>query len=85
MIVVCSSLLDYIDAAQEDKGTFLIDKRNYLKDCLEWIVAIADRYGCTWYHVDALTKEGHPRHPLYLKKNGTIEQFDIHTYLQQLK
>ena len=63
----------------------LIEKREYLKECLMKIADIADTYMCTWYTMGTLTKGGHPRHPLYLSNECKKEEFKIHDYLEKLK
>jgi len=59
-------------------------KKEYLKKCLEEIVRIADKYQVTWYTIGQETKDGHPRHPLYLKEDSCKKTFDVHTYLKRL-
>lgn len=61
-----------------------IEKRNYLKECLEDMVNIADQYKAVWCKVGKCSVKGHPHHPLYLKKDSKIEEFDIETYLALL-
>jgi len=51
----------------------LIESRGYLQDCLRDIQALAENYGRKWYRAGTLTKKGHPRHPLYLKKETVLE------------
>lgn len=63
----------------------LIEKRTYLKDCLEGIVNLASTYNCTWYNCGETTKEGHPRHPLYLSGEGRLKEFAISEYCKNLK
>ncbi len=63
----------------------LIKTRKYLKDCLERIIKIADTYQCNWYTIGQRTKEGHPHHPLYLKRECKTEPFDIHQYIKMLR
>lgn len=63
----------------------LIEKREYLKECLMKIVDIADTYNCNWYTMGTLTKGEHPRHPLYLNGKCKKEKFDIHDYLKKQK
>ena len=63
----------------------LIKTRKYLKECLQSIASIADAYECKWYTIGAKTKEGHPHHPLYLNRKCRMEEFDIHTYLRDMK
>lgn len=61
-----------------------IEKRNYLKGCLEDMVNIADQHKAVWCKVGKCSVKGHPHHPLYLKKDSRIEEFDIETYLDLL-
>ena len=51
----------------------LIETEQYLKDCLEGIVKIAEKYGCHWYTIGERTKAGHPHHPLYLRRDAEME------------
>lgn len=59
----------------------LIETEQYLKDCLEGIVKIAEKYGCHWYTIGERTKAGHPHHPLYLRRDAEMEPFDVREYL----
>ena len=61
----------------------LIKKRKYLVRCLKDIViTIGDN--APWYSVGAKSKNGHPHHPLYLKKDLGFDEFDISSYLESL-
>lgn len=62
----------------------LIEKRRYLKECLKSIAQIADTYQCHWYTMGELTKDGHPRHPLYLSKECCKKKFVVSDYLNKL-
>ena len=59
----------------------IIEKREYLKACVKDMVDIGNRYNATWYKAGAVSKAGHPHHPLYLKKDSKLELFDMETYL----
>lgn len=63
------------------QGT-VITKRPYLVDCLNQIVDISKKYDCNWYCAGHLTKFGHPRHPLYLRKTEKLKEFDIDEYIK---
>ena len=63
----------------------LISTRTYLKKCLEQIVEVADLHNCKWCIYGDTTKDGHPRHPLYLSSKCTRNNFDIHEYLRKVK
>lgn len=59
----------------------IIEKRSYLKTCVADMVRIGNEYDAAWYKAGAVSKAGHPHHPLYLKKDERLELFDMDTYL----
>ncbi|MBE6947383.1 MAG: DUF1643 domain-containing protein [Ruminococcaceae bacterium] len=59
----------------------IIEKRDYLADCLRDMVEAGQTYGARWYCAGAVTKKGHPHHPLYLRKDEKIKPFDVMQYL----
>lgn len=61
-----------------------IKKRKYLIQCLKGIVEITKKHSIKWYTIGRKTKEGHPHHPLYLKRGLDLEIFDIEEYLKKL-
>lgn len=63
----------------------IIEKRDYLSDCVRDMLAIGKEYGASWYCAGAITKKGHPHHPLYLRKDEKIRVFDVEAYLENLK
>ena len=63
----------------------IIEKRPYLFDCLDDIYKIAKKYNCRWVRLGKISKSGHPHHPLYLRKDEKIEDFDMDAYMQKLK
>ena len=60
----------------------IIEKRAYLSDCVADMLAIGQDYGAKWYCAGAVTKKGHPHHPLYLRKDEKLKPFDVESYLQ---
>ena len=62
----------------------IIEKRDYLPACLKDMLMVGEEYGASWYCAGAVSKKGHPHHPLYLRKDEKIKPFDVHTYLQKL-
>ena len=62
----------------------IIEKRDYLPACVQDMVAVGQEYGATWYCAGAISKKGHPHHPLYLRKDEKIRPFDVDAYLQSL-
>ena len=59
----------------------VIEKRGYLKDCLRDMLDIGRKYAAQWYCAGAITKKGHPHHPLYLRKDEKLRPFDVEHYL----
>lgn len=62
----------------------IIEKRPYLVDCVREMIDIGNEYGAKWYTVGKRSVKGHPHHPLYLKNNSPVEEFDIQTYIDNL-
>lgn len=60
----------------------IIEKRAYLAECVRDMVSIGQSYGANWYCAGAITKKGHPHHPLYLRKDEKLKPFDIEGYLE---
>ncbi|MBM6887088.1 DUF1643 domain-containing protein [Pseudoflavonifractor phocaeensis] len=59
----------------------IIEKRPYLPTCLTDMVRIGNELGATWYSAGPFSKKGHPHHPLYLRKDSTLDIFDVSNYL----
>lgn len=59
----------------------LIDKRPYLFSSLVDIAKLPELINCRWFCLGALTKGGHPRHPLYIRLDEAILPFDIRGYI----
>lgn len=59
----------------------VIEKRGYLKDCVRDMLDIGRQYSAQWYCAGAITKKGHPHHPLYLRKDEKLRPFDVEHYL----
>ena len=59
----------------------IIEKRVYLPACVQSMIALGERYGAKWYSAGKISKKGHPHHPLYLKKDTPLDDFDIKAYL----
>ena len=63
----------------------IVEMRPYLKNCLREMVDISYKYGANWYSSGAISKKGHPHHPLYLRKDSGLDIFDMESYLKILK
>ena len=55
-----------------------------LKKCFKDIVSTCNVYKVNWLCLKK-TKAGHPSHPLYLKRNLKLVEFDVENYLKQLE
>lgn len=62
----------------------LIEKRGYLSQCLRDMLSIGKEFGAAWYCAGAITKAGHPHHPLYLRKDEILRPFDLDHYLERM-
>ena len=62
----------------------IIEKREYLPECLKEMVSIGQEYGADWYCAGKCSKKGHPHHPLYLRKDEKLRTFDTAAYLENL-
>ena len=62
----------------------IIEKRAYLPQCVRDMLEIGRQYGARWYCAGAVTKKGHPHHPLYLRKDEKLKPFDGESYLEHL-
>ena len=62
----------------------IVEMRPYLKDCLREMVDISMKYDSKWYSSGAISKKGHPHHPLYLRKDSGLDEFDMDSYLKGL-
>ena len=63
----------------------IIEKRKYLPACVRDMLLAGEEYGAQWYCAGAITKKGHPHHPLYLRKDEKIRPFDVKEYLDKLQ
>ena len=60
----------------------LIGKRPYLLPLVQEIIRHNSLKNCTWLSRGKITKDGHPHHPLYVKKEAVFEVFDTSIYLK---
>lgn len=59
----------------------IIEKRDYLAQCLKEMVSIGNAHSAQWVCAGAISKKGHPHHPLYLRKDEKIYAFPIQEYI----
>ncbi len=58
----------------------IVEKRDYLYSCILDMIHISEQYGARWFTSGAISKKGHPHHPLYLKSTSSVDEFDIKSY-----
>lgn len=63
----------------------VIEKRAYLPSCVGDFLAAGEEVGASWYCAGAITKKGHPHHPLYLRRDEMLRPFDVKRYLESLE
>lgn len=61
----------------------IIRKRAYLMDCMRDFAADGEAAGARWFTAGPLLKSGQPHHPLYLKGDTRLIDFDIRAYLSR--
>ncbi len=62
----------------------IVEMRPYLKTCLREMVEIGKNFEANWYSSGAISKKGHPHHPLYLRKDSSLDLFSIEEYLNKI-
>ena len=62
----------------------VIEKRPYLPGCVRDMAALGRQFGARWLKAGPCSKKGHPHHPLYLRKDEKVCDFDIEGYLESL-
>ena len=62
----------------------IIEKRDYLPGCVRDMIAIGKARGARWYSAGKKSRKGHPHHPLYLRKDSLLEEFDVEGYLDHI-
>lgn len=62
----------------------IIEKRDYLPRCVRDMVTAGQEFGASWYCAGKVSKNGHPHHPLYLRKDEKLKDFDITAYLNTI-
>ena len=61
----------------------IIRKRAYLMDCMRDFAADGEAAGARWFTAGPLLKSGQPHHPLYLRGDTRLLDFDISAYLNK--
>ena len=58
----------------------IIEKRTYLWACLRNMIAIGQAHNARWVSCGKRSAAGHPHHPLYLRADAPMEDFDAVAY-----
>lgn len=62
----------------------VIEQRAYLPECVRNMIETGRQYNARWYTAGARSKKGHPHHPLYLRKDSALDEFDVEAYCDGL-
>lgn len=62
----------------------LIEKRPYLSRCLKDIYEVLVTHKSQNFTRGNISKAGHPHHPLYLRKDARMDEFDLEAYIRLL-
>ena len=62
----------------------IIEKRKYQPRCVADMLSISREYDARWFCAGAISKKGHPHHPLYLRKDEKLKPFNTESYLSKL-
>ncbi len=63
----------------------IIEKRAYLPSLVEDFYEVSKKFKAQWFSCGAISKKGHPHHPLYLRSDTKKDIFDIESYLAAQK
>ena len=62
----------------------VIEKRDYLPWCVREMIEVGEKRNARWFSAGKRTNQGHPHHPLYLRKDSPLDPFDVEDYLDNL-
>ena len=62
----------------------IIEKRKYLPHCVRDMIEIGRKHNARWVCAGKISKKGHPHHPLYLRKDEPVRDFDIVGYIDNI-
>ena len=62
----------------------IIEKRDYLPECVRDMIAIGQGRNARWFSAGKKSKKGHPHHPLYLRKDSPLDEFDVAGYVDNI-
>ena len=62
----------------------IIKKRDYLPECVRDMIEIGQNRNARWFSAGKKSKKGHPHHPLYLRKDSALDEFDVAGYVADI-
>jgi len=62
----------------------IIEKRDYLPECVRDMIEIGQTRNARWFSAGKKSKKGHPHHPLYLRKDSALDEFDVEGYVEHI-
>jgi len=62
----------------------IIEKRDYLPECVRDMIEIGQNRNARWFSAGKKSKKGHPHHPLYLRKDSALDAFDVAGYVDHI-
>ena len=62
----------------------IIEKRDYLPECVRDMIEIGQNRNARWFSAGKKSKKGHPHHPLYLRKDSPLDEFDVAGYVENI-
>ncbi len=62
----------------------IIEKRDYLPTCVRDMIEIGQNRNARWFSAGKKSKKGHPHHPLYLRKDSPLDEFDVAGYVSDI-
>lgn len=57
-----------------------IERRDYLRPLLQDILALPELANGSWVSRGLSTKDGHPHHPLYVRRDAPLQHFSVAMY-----
>ena len=62
----------------------IIEKRDYLPECVRDMIEIGQKRNARWFSAGKKSKKGHPHHPLYLRKDSGLDEFNVESYVSDI-
>ena len=80
----CPNVVDWLSAYEGAEQLVVIPITGTLSGSFNAALLAGEEYGAEWCCAGAISRKGHPHHPLYLRKDEKLRPFDVKAYLEQL-